>query len=232
MLRGQGILDEPSRAFYSIRYSLAPITLSVRGTGPPLSGTLIQEFRPTGSKAMIQGRPCEEYTCKLSADSHERAWVDPGQGYAVRRLDRYGKDSIQQRTDVEYRFDEGTKEWFPSEWVITKYGKAEKVWNRTTVKVTEWKINPDLPTETFDIRFPLGMSVADNRNHFAYRVTDAGTLEQVDSFGNIVGPTLFQPGTSFWRRYRWWLVLAAAASLFISWRIVSYLRRRKGKLNT
>ena len=114
----------------------------------------------------IKGRPC--YVFQLNhknpnsdkmKSSSESWWIDPSQGYSLVRYtwtDAEGR--ISRQTDVNYQQD-AEHGWVPSLW---RYRWLDGNGNATTTliaRVTKYKINPDLPEETFTFEFPPGAIV-------------------------------------------------------------------------
>ncbi len=111
----------------------------------------------------IQGRPCDVFQFKHEnpnsdekKSSAESWWIDPSQGYALVRYawtDAEGR--VSRQTDVNYQQD-AEHGWVPSLWRIRGLDGDGNVTTTIIARVTQYKINPELPEETFTIDFPPG----------------------------------------------------------------------------
>jgi len=105
-------------------------------------------------------------------------------------------------------------------WVRTEYdgGKVRKT---ATVTVTDLRINPSLAPGDFEITFPPGTHVHDQRNRKEYRVQPSGGLRELDVYGKETGGDIPQPGTSWVSRNKWLvvgLVFTVTCAVLLLWR--------------
>lgn len=114
----------------------------------------------------IKGRPC--YVFQLNhknpnsdkkKSSSESWWIDPSRGYSlVRYTWTDAEGNISRQTDVNYQQD-AEHGWVPSLWRFRGLDGNGNVTTTLIARVTEYKINPDLPKETFTFEFPPGALV-------------------------------------------------------------------------
>lgn len=116
-------------------------------------------------------------------------------------------------------------DWIPSGWTFTLLGVGDKLTQSATATVTDCKLNPSLPAETFTLEFPNGTWVGDKTGGKMYVIRTDGTTRNV------------QPGESMYEHQKLIqpepksplvLILAALAIASLAALAVVLWRRRAG----
>ncbi len=130
---------------------------------------------------LISGDPCH----KISMDqgnATEYFWFDPKKNYLIRRTQyhpNYNKKIYFER-EVEKFIEPKPGVWFPSQ-TISRQSRSGKmvIFGRTTFRNVV--VNGPIPDSTFQLKFPVGTKVTDNR---------AGTYYVVGENEEPVGPVI------------------------------------------
>ena len=139
--------------------------------------------------------------------------LDHEKDYVVRRLRIGSKGHIGSQTDIEYRTHD-VAGWVPSSWVFNKYSAAGNTLKTTRVEVVEFRVNDAQQADLFDIQFPPGTGVLDNKNNGKlYIVKSDGSMRGLSLSGEELPGSVFQPGTPWYRRHQWLLVSVLALAV-------------------
>ena len=95
----------------------------------------------------------------------------------------------------------------------------------TAFKVKSIRVNPRLAPDEFDLPFPAGIDVRDNRSDQFYLVRDDGLLQKIRNSGDS-GPDTLAEASQGWSRRNLWVILSVAVSS-LSLLAFVFARRRK-----
>ncbi len=206
------------------------LTLTVRGLSPDLSHDPISRLAATDRTEVIDGHACREYTAGPRPDPPARFWLDPGAGHVVRRVRWPGAGRTTNQLAVRFCPDE-TAGWLPAGWTWTYADADGQVLRTLTATVTAARLNGPVPADQFELTFPPGAFVTDQRTGQDYRVEPDGTWREVDPAAELRGgaPPPAGPEVS-WRRARVAGVGLAVglAALFAVWLRLRRPPRRGG----
>lgn len=194
VIEAAAALQEWPEAVYQPVF-LATRPLGIAGWRPWLPLT---QGQPTGNTAIIDQVSTDEWSWTESPATFYRICLDPHAGHAVRRVRLESKRSPFQ-TDILWKQHNGL--WLPDSW--------ETVWTfddgtpRHTIKATVERIrlNEPIPDSEFDLTFPPGVKVLDERTNSSYLVREDGSLGEYTREPNgqpIPPPPLTQPKTPNW----------------------------------
>jgi hypothetical protein len=220
----QGILCRDARVMEIGIVYLTPILMHFRGADPATTPYHTSVIKNTGQKLPMAGGVWVEYQHPLSKDAVVELWYDPATGYDLRRIRKLRRGVPYEQYEIQYQRIPGIDS-APMSWVRTEYdaGKVRKV---TTVTVTEIRINPPLEAGEFEITFPPGTKVYDQKTQKEYRVQDTGDMRELDPSGKEIGASVSQPGTPWWSRNKW-LMVGIGAALAVLCAVVILRRRSK-----
>ncbi len=203
---------------------LLGLTFNLRGLQPTICPYLVSELKPTGLTQPIGGHLCNEYAITISPTNVLSVWMDPKCDYVVRRIRRLLSGRIFYQTDVTFVSDPAAG-WRPASWTWTLYDTTGRVDSSCDGTVTSFKANPSIQPDTFELTFPEGTFIHDNRDGRRYIVQPNGDWQQVSSIGEPIDSAISPIGSSWARRNRWLLVgLMVSVVLLIGAWVV--LRRR------
>jgi len=132
---------------------------------------------------------------------------------------------VTDQTFVELRQDPDLG-WLPASWTRTETNTAGKVLTTTVAKVNRVSRNAEASAERFELMFPEGVRVHDQRTRKDYRVNSDGSLREVDPRGNDLGSVVSQPGTPWHARNRGLILgLLGSALVLVAWLCVRRRRR-------
>jgi hypothetical protein len=87
------------------------------------------------------------------------------------------------------------------------------------------QINAPQPAEQFDIEFPTGSIVTDQRNWKTYRVQPDGSMREYDrTTRKELSGSVSQPGVSWYRRNKWLLVGLGVVTILL---VVGYMTKKR-----
>jgi hypothetical protein len=184
---------------------LTPILMTFRGLNRSIALYAISEMNPSGNTVLIDGAMCQEYLFKLSSGFVVGCWLDPANDYIVRRIRSEQQGRLGEQTDVRYCRND-TCGWVPSSWVRKVYSPAGSVRWTTTVEVLDMRLNEPQAAEQFDIQFPPGTLVSDNRNSKSYRVQSDGNMRELSPSGEEPPVSLEVSEEPWYWRDRWLLI--------------------------
>jgi hypothetical protein len=218
-----GILASPSRGLIVQQTIHFPMMLACRGYEGSLSiNTFPKDFAPSGERQTVRGRQCAGYKHRTQEIT---LWVDEAADHSVRRIRLEQKRKLLIQVDVDSEIDPGSGLMLPKSWKQSDYSPTGKLERSTTVTVTELHVNRDYDKSTFDLEFPPGIDVEDQRGQNNFRVRADRSLEEVDLEGRP---------TSWLSRNMVWLSIVSASCVMalaavFGWRpIARRLRRTSG----
>lgn len=207
---------------------LFPLTVTLRGLDPQVCGDDLRRA-VAGGRVRVQGHDCVEYTLTESPDHVSQYAVDPACDHLVRRVRTMKRGRVTDQILVELRQDSDLG-WLPASWTRTETNTAGKVLTTTVAKVNRVSRNAAATTERFELMFPEGVRVHDQRTSKNYRVSADGSLREVDPLGNELGSVASQPGTPWHARNRGLVIgLLVSTLVLIVWLCV---RKRRYSLAT
>ncbi len=143
----------------------------------------------------------------------------------MRRITLRRQGQLLDQVDITYRPDE-IAGWFPTSWVRNQYAPGGAVRRTTKIEVLEVRFNEPQPAEQFDVVFPTGTTVIDDRNDLTfYRVQPDGSMREVSPSGEVLSASIAQPGDSWYRRNRW--ILACLGMALVGLVLAGVLKRRR-----
>lgn len=220
-----GIIQSEPRQDRAKLFILTPIVMGVRGLNPSMSPFVFGDLKATGLALSIDGATCREFTLPTGSDALMSFWLDPEREYVVRRMRRMKQGRLESQSDIQYRTDPVIG-WMPNSWTRNVYTRSGEVLTTTKIEVRSYELNSPIPEEEFQIMFPVGAEVYDQRNGKSYWVEDDGKMREFSKSGApIDGSVEFQPGTAWYVRNRW-LLIGAAIGVIISTTAVLVRRRR------
>ncbi|MBY0513959.1 MAG: hypothetical protein K2P78_08625 [Gemmataceae bacterium] len=220
-----GIIRKDLQVWEIKSYQVVPLTMHFRACDPGVTPYDVRALKKTGQQLPVAGRRCEEYQHVVTPDSVVTFWFDAEAGYALRRIRKLRRGHNYEQYDVEYRPD-AVAGMVPTSWVRTEFDEAGKVRTETRVTVTDLRINPALDSAEFDVRFPPGCHVDDQRTGKEYRVQADGDMRRITPDGRELDETIPQPGSPwYWRNV--WVVVAGIVVVITTAVAVQYRRTAK-----
>lgn len=221
----QGIIRKEARLEDTKWFVLNPITLTFCGLNPAITAYSISDMNPTGAKLPIDGTMCVEYAAKPSVDSIISCWVDPEKDHVIRRIRKQRQGRLLDQADIRFRPNSnGAFKWVPESWTRTEYSQAGTVLSTSSVEVLELHLNEPQPTELFEIQFPPGCEVYDQRTNKEYKIQADGTMREVSPrTGEELPGSIPQPGELWYWRNKWLLASIGVALVVL---VIAYATRR------
>jgi hypothetical protein len=149
----------------------------------------------------------------------ERFWIDMAQGHSIVRWvsqQPNGKPSYQ--IEVQYAPDVGLANlWVPRKWTATSFSPSGDALFFESCEVTHIRLNDVLDASTFELDFPVGTRVVDERGNL-FRAEADGSLRPVDR----PTPRRHSRGVAAM------VVIALAASALAAWVVLLRKRRAEG----
>jgi hypothetical protein len=161
---------------------------------------------------VTQGRKCLILTSR--GPIVNRAWGDPERGYVPLRVESFVNGRLSVLLTVNYRTD-AVVGWVPETWQATMYSGRQTTRESSDNRLLQVEFNREYPLETFQIAFPPGTQVIDNRMGTQRLIADdSGRLVPIDAAGRSG-----MPATLTW-------LLAMACVLLGAGLIAVWLRSR------
>jgi hypothetical protein len=218
----EGLIRKDRQGVWMQAY-LMPITMTFHGSKPALFHPLVTGMKPTGNILPIDWTPCQEHMMSLNASKDERVWVDPEKDYVIRRYTGVFGEGL---ADIRYRRDDAWG-WVPESWIHHEVGRNSVLRKTHFVNVLEMRINEPQPAELFDISFPPGCEVHDDRTmpYKVYRVLPDGSMREIsERTGEFLTEPKVQPEGAWYWRFRWLLAGTGVILAGLAWQ---YAVRRK-----
>jgi hypothetical protein len=202
------------------RRELEPIATAFRGLSPAMTSYPVDRLLRVDRTLSIDGAPCEESVAGITDQAEVHFWLDPKQGYAVRRVRDERKNKTADQLDVRYRQEEAVG-WVPVSWVWRRVSAAGDVLTTDTVEVTAMRLNEPQPAGLFNIEFPVGTVVYDQSSNKEHQVQPDGSLIEVVRTARPEPPAEPGRGDPFIR----WLVVGIGVLVLAG--VSAYGLRRK-----
>lgn len=200
--------------------SLRPLLTAYRGLVPNLRTYDLEDMR-IGQMTLIDGKSCLEIAdIRRGGRMVRRLWLDTTRDFLLVRAIHTTLDKVTQRTDIRYR-EHPEAGWVPTGWDIVNFNVEGSVQHSFQASVTAVEVNPTIDPEEFDIVFPPGSVVTDERAKVDYLVRPDGsrriigrtegraTYEQL--MADIDGGETLREGGEGWLRAK--LVLGGVVAL-------------------
>jgi hypothetical protein len=156
-----GAIDRGIRDMTGKRFS--PLMMAFRGDDPTLCEYSTDKLKPADGVLSIDGDECKEYRLLAGRSTATTSlWLDPARDYLPRRICVKNGGSVTRQTDVTYRRDDAGR-WVPASWVSTYSFLPRYPVVTTTRTVLDVQFNVPQPAEQFELQFPPGTTVGDNR---------------------------------------------------------------------
>jgi hypothetical protein len=216
-----GTIKQDARHWDGGPLILSPITVAFRGLDRKVTSPSIADLEHSGATLRIRGSVCQKFVLRPSPDRTETYWLDPDKDYVPSRIRNLRKGHLVDHLDIDYRRDEVCG-WVPASWVHNHYYSGA-LSSTTKVDVLRMRLNEGQAAGQFDIRFPAGTQVTDDRTGKNYRVKPDGTMLELPPTGKKSAAPTNQPWNSWYQDHRWLLlglglVLAAVVGVSLSWR--------------
>lgn len=117
----------------------------------------------TGEAGTIAGQDCivlAERSGGFDDIYGWRLWLDPSEGFAIRRAVRMRQGRVAWQFDVAY--GEMNDESIPTRWTLVRMGN-NRIESQLECRVVDFALNMTVPAAIFKIEFPPGTRVADLR---------------------------------------------------------------------
>jgi hypothetical protein len=220
----QGIIKANAIADNVRRYELGPIIGDFRGMDVTMGAWPYSDLMGSGASLQVAGANSQEYVKRLSPSVSINCWLDPAQDYLPRRVRCQKKGQLDFQLDIRYRLNE-EQLWVPASWVYNQYSPNGSLRNSQTFEVLNIRINEPEPASQFDIEYPPGTEVNDQRTDKWYRIQPGGAMREFSRItGADLSATIDQPGAPWYRQHQWLLiaiviaVAVTAAAVFVQWR--------------
>lgn len=169
-------------------------------------------------RPMVEGRPCVAVKSRGIDSPETILWIDPSLGYSVVREYIAQQDKVLFDITVTYT-EQPDCGWMPVAWKATSFQPSGTVRNYLDVAVSNFKINPQLPAEAFEVTFPIGALVHDERERREAVVNPDGELETVVEWASAE-PSRPAGGE------RIWLLVGGIGGMLLAVLCVLHIRRR------
>jgi hypothetical protein len=216
-----GLLASPSRGMIAQDTLQLPMMLAARGYDGELSlVTYSRGLRPTGDALQVRGRKCAAYK---QPSQNLTVWVDEGDGHSPRRAQLAAKGVTETQIEVESGVEPTSGLVLPKSWTESHYSTAGKLRKTVAVTVDAVYVNREYAADTFDLEFPPGIDVDDQRTNSQVRVQADQSLVPLDKAGRPVG----------WIDRNWvWLTCVTAACVVALVGLFSWRRVVRGSRKT
>jgi hypothetical protein len=221
-------ISSPKRTSIADLAMLIPFHMCCRGIDNPgcKNSFIYPPLQPTSIRLRIAGVEVIEYNHPTFPTI--RFWVEANQSYSVRRIRYQTPDAnIQYQTDIAYEKSAVTGHWMPSNWTHTAFDDKGRVTRTFAIAVESVSVDSKPSDSEFDLQFPPGLQVYDQRDGSWSLVRDDGTLL------NVAGATVDSDDvrsslqSTWWGRNWWWLTLTTAAGSFLIGVVVNRIRARR-----
>jgi hypothetical protein len=158
---------------------------------------------------------CNEYFIQTHPNFAVHFWMDPQRNYIVRRKVNYHDEMISLETNIRYRQD-AVAGWVPSSWESSYFDHNGNLHTSWEVTVTNLQVNRPIEDSVFDLEFPEGCHVRDQRIGKEFRVLADGTMRELGPRGEEL------PQPSWYGRNKLYLI----GGMFGGIGLYFYLRKR------
>jgi hypothetical protein len=216
-------------------FELFPVIITFRAIDPAMCAYPISDVKPSGTTLPIDGKLCQEYTMRFSADSIVHFWLDPARDFVVCRVCRVRQERLTAQYDIQYEPNEICG-WIPVSWARNYYRPNGEIISATSVQVLHTQLNHSQPAEQFDVTFPPGTIAIDAKKGTMYRVQADGSMRELNAKGEEIAEPIAQPGIAGTiaqpgqQRYHWYERILVGFAAAISILILAYWLRRTWRI--
>jgi hypothetical protein len=214
-------------------YNREPPIVTFRPTAPNMTWFSIPDWSVSSPREVLNGHECVKLEIRPHEWSRENLWLAREVDFLPVRHEWFERERFLKRLDTEYvdRADVGP---VPQNWrCIEVFRESDKLRWVLTANVAELKLNVAMPAGQFDIEFPPGTTVGDEKAGRISVVRKDGTWRPIDreefatmsSYDELMEtdpPSLIARRKAVWR---WSLIGAGAVICAIG---ALWLRRRAG----
>ncbi|MCI0704046.1 MAG: hypothetical protein L0241_23555 [Planctomycetia bacterium] len=136
-----------------------PIWMTVRGSLMKKE-IPIEQFQLSGRKLTIKNRLCHELTRKISTNTREQVFVDPGRDNQVTQYRYYHQEKPDMRLDIAYKTDSKLG-WIPESWECVVCESTGAIMTSKRCTLTEFVANLEVSASDFEPVCPIGARVVD-----------------------------------------------------------------------
>ncbi len=108
----------------------------------------VDDFKPTGAKAVIGGRACDQFVIILPNSGRYEFWLDPARDWVVTREVVQSGDRSRTQLDISYAPDAECG-WVPKAWEFRHTFGDQSVFSTQRFTVTSYTINQPIPESQF-----------------------------------------------------------------------------------
>ena len=111
----------------------------------------------------------QEYLILTHLRRGSTLWIDPDNDFSVvRSIGKYGDGTMATQLDIRYEND-APHRWIPTSWTAWCFGDSslpdEFQWDKQLEsRMESYTLNPSLTAKDFDVEFPVGTVVTDERD--------------------------------------------------------------------
>lgn len=208
-----------------------PLTLAVRGVTLPVEWSTrpphLLYLTPQENELTAQRKAWSVYLSVGPKMRELRIWVDPKQDHAIQliRWQSAPHTPIAYQMEVKHARHEPSGQWLPEWWEHVEYGEDDKPSRTRTSIVEKVTVNAVWPDSEFDVHFPPGTRVSDDRTHSLQVAEANGSLRPFRPGVDDAPP----PDPFGWLKNDWfrsngeWLtcitVFGVVAFAFLVWRL-------------
>lgn len=212
-----GIITNEKKSSNRTLLVLRPILVTFRPIDPDLSPYGGMPYVTTGNHAVIQNRVCTEVEVRRNIKgSVNRLWIDPERGHTVTRITNSENEKLRLKIDVRYRRDQ-QQNWIPESWEISTYLSDGSLNRSIRANVSAIAINPSVSKRDFDIEWPVGTYVKNEKQGPDFIQMDNGNVRVVSEREKTLPyATLVSTPEPVPRQLLSWPVLTCAAVLMVT----------------
>lgn len=219
---------------------LQPVLMTFRAMTPWLRVHDIANFELTGVRTKIGEINCLELAQSISVDLENRMWVDPSRDFVLTRCMTLRQGKVVNQLDVRYESG-ADKESLPKTWSVTFNRPDGTLLRFYDARLVSCELNASVPGEKFEIVFPLGTRVDDEKEKREWIVMPDGSgdrpvakSEARLSYNQLVGrdPGTLEPASR--SSHNVWFVasslaltVAGLAAILLVYRRVVVQRRKR-----
>ena len=148
-------------------YHLLPILLYLRASNPYFSPIHSGDYVVASKRQVVNGSDC----LVLKPESGDQNsfeyvyYVDPQQGFAIKRFEKRGLGRVLWSTDCEYEDRQGR--FFPTSWKTTTYSSTNSEISEQHISKVERCDFQTIDQADFDYEFPIDTVVTDRTGDYA-----------------------------------------------------------------
>lgn len=206
--------------------TLLPIILTYCREHPADGSAVLHGCQPTGTVMNFDGHSCVEFTRVLSGAETRRYFIDSNVPHLVRRVQTTNGPKVFMQLDLRYTMQNNQPEL--AGWTYQRYSTAGVLTQTTKYEVTKLEKGLEFPANHFELTFPEGCIVQDQRVQKEFRATATGTLEEVDPRTGEPNGEATRPDAQWDRYARWLLAAGVLVVLLFVGRVAITRRRRQG----